>query len=55
MLLRLGRTEEARGEFATAAVLAGNDREQALLLAKARGEQPDGTDAAPGHTTAPAG
>lgn len=35
MLLRLGRDEEARGEFAVAAALAGNDRERALLEAKA--------------------
>jgi predicted RNA polymerase sigma factor len=38
LLLRLGRTEEARGEFATAASLAGNDRERALLQAKAAGD-----------------
>ncbi|WP_164233064.1 RNA polymerase sigma factor [Microbacterium hydrocarbonoxydans] len=37
MLLRLGRTEEARSEFAAAAALAGNDRERALLEAKAAG------------------
>jgi len=37
MLLRLGRDEEARGEFAVAAALAGNDRERAVLEAKARG------------------
>ena len=37
MLLRLGRTEEARSEFAVAAQLAGNDRERALLEAKAAG------------------
>jgi predicted RNA polymerase sigma factor len=37
MLRRLGREEEARSEFATAAALAGNDRERALLEAKARG------------------
>lgn len=37
LLLRLGRTEEARSEFAVAARLAGNDRERALLEAKARG------------------
>jgi predicted RNA polymerase sigma factor len=35
MLLRLGRKEEARSEFATAARLAGNERERALLEAKA--------------------
>lgn len=35
MLLRLGRREEARSEFATAARLAGNERERALLEAKA--------------------
>ncbi|UJP08834.1 RNA polymerase sigma factor [Microbacterium sp. KUDC0406] len=37
LLLRLGRDEEARSEFAVAARLAGNDRERALLEAKARG------------------
>ena len=36
MLLLLGRREEARSEFATAARLAGNDRERALLEAKAQ-------------------
>ena len=35
LLLRLGRAEEARSEFAVAANLAGNDRERALLAAKA--------------------
>jgi predicted RNA polymerase sigma factor len=35
LLLRLGRDEEARSEFSTAARLAGNDRERALLEAKA--------------------
>jgi RNA polymerase sigma factor (sigma-70 family) len=35
LLRRLGRQEEARSEFATAARLAGNDRERALLEAKA--------------------
>lgn len=35
LLLRLGRREEARSEFATAARLAGNERERALLEAKA--------------------
>ncbi|MGJ0390697.1 RNA polymerase sigma factor [Microbacterium sp. CGR1] len=35
MLLRLGRDEEARSEFAVAAALAGNDRERALLEARA--------------------
>lgn len=35
LLMRLGRLEEARSEFATAASLAGNDRERALLEAKA--------------------
>ncbi|MGN7948448.1 RNA polymerase sigma factor [Microbacterium sp. 22215] len=38
MLLRLGRDEEARGEFAVAAALAGNDRERAVLEAKARAQ-----------------
>jgi predicted RNA polymerase sigma factor len=37
LLLRLGRVDEARSEFAVAARLAGNDRERALLEAKARG------------------
>lgn len=37
LLLRLGRVDEARSEFATAASLAGNDRERALLEAKAAG------------------
>ncbi|MEN0022457.1 MAG: RNA polymerase sigma factor [Microbacterium sp.] len=37
LLLRLGRVDEARSEFATAASLAGNDRERALLKAKATG------------------
>ncbi|MFB4349029.1 RNA polymerase sigma factor [Microbacterium sp. CR_7] len=37
LLLRLGRDAEARSEFATAAALAGNDRERALLEAKASG------------------
>ncbi len=37
LLLRLGRTDEARSEFAAAAELAGNDRERALLVAKAEG------------------
>ncbi|MGP6170862.1 RNA polymerase sigma factor [Microbacterium sp. A196] len=35
LLLRLGRKEEARSEFVAAAKLAGNDRERALLEAKA--------------------
>ena len=37
LLLRLGRADEARSEFAVAAALAGNDRERALLEQKARG------------------
>ncbi len=37
LLLRLGRGDEARAEFAVAARLAGNDRERALLEAKAAG------------------
>lgn len=36
LLLRLGRHDEARAEFATAARLAGNERERALLELKAR-------------------
>lgn len=35
LLARLGRREEARSEFATAAALAGNDRTRALLEARA--------------------
>lgn len=37
LLLRLGREDEARSEFAAAAALAGNDRERMLLEAKAAG------------------
>ncbi len=37
LLLRLGRTDEARKEFAVAARLTGNDRERSLLELKARG------------------
>ncbi|WP_105567038.1 RNA polymerase sigma factor [Microbacterium halophytorum] len=37
LLLRLGRGDEARSEFATAAALAGNDRERRLLEEKAAG------------------
>lgn len=40
LLLRLGRQEEARSEFLTAARLAGNDRERALLEAKASAPHP---------------
>jgi len=39
LLLRLGREEEARSEFAVAAGLAGNDRERALLNRKAHGHE----------------
>ena len=39
LLRRLGRESEARGEFATAAALAGNDRERELLERKARGAE----------------
>lgn len=38
LLRRLGREQEARGEFAAAAALAGNDRERMLLERRARGE-----------------
>ncbi|WP_193106685.1 RNA polymerase sigma factor [Brachybacterium sp. FME24] len=38
LLLRLGRTQEARVEFAAAAALSTNDRERALLEAKAAGD-----------------
>lgn len=48
LLARLGRREEARGEFERAAELAGNAREKALLLERARA-----MEAPPGHTTAP--
>ncbi|MFF1877133.1 RNA polymerase sigma factor [Leifsonia sp. NPDC058230] len=37
LLARLGRTEEARSELLTAAGLAGNERESAVLRAKAAG------------------
>ncbi|WP_243230593.1 RNA polymerase sigma factor [Microbacterium sp. CIAB417] len=37
LLLRLGRDDEARSEFAVAARLAGNERERAILAAKAAG------------------
>ncbi len=37
LLARLGRREEARGEFERAAALAGNARERELLLERARG------------------
>lgn len=37
LLLRLGREDEARSEFAAAAALAGNERERMLLEAKAAG------------------
>ena len=36
LLARLGRDDEARSEFTTAAALAGNERERAVLEAKAR-------------------
>jgi predicted RNA polymerase sigma factor len=36
LLARLGRSDEARAEFARAAGLAGNRRERELLLARAR-------------------
>jgi RNA polymerase sigma factor (sigma-70 family) len=37
LLRRLGREDEARSEYTTAAALAGNERERALLLEKAAG------------------
>ncbi|HET6673516.1 MAG TPA: RNA polymerase sigma factor [Agromyces sp.] len=40
LLLRLGRADEARAEFAVAARLAGNDRERTALEAKAAGNAP---------------
>jgi len=42
LLEKLGRVAEARAEFRHAAELTGNDRERALLLARAncRGAQP---------------
>lgn len=39
LLLRLGREEEARSEFATAAGLAGNDRERAILERKSQAHE----------------
>ncbi|MDF3301116.1 RNA polymerase sigma factor [Streptomyces tropicalis] len=39
LLARLGRTEEARAEFARAATLARNTRERALLLRRAAGPE----------------
>jgi predicted RNA polymerase sigma factor len=41
LLRRLGRHEEARAAFETAAALAGNKRERELLLKRAR-EMGDG-------------
>ncbi|MDX8454444.1 RNA polymerase sigma factor [Mesorhizobium sp. VK9D] len=38
LLAKLGRMEEARAEFRRAAALTGNERERALLLARAGGE-----------------
>jgi predicted RNA polymerase sigma factor len=40
---RLGRTKEARADFAEAARLTGNDRERALLLARLQNDQNEGT------------
>jgi predicted RNA polymerase sigma factor len=37
LLKKLGRLEEARGEFARAAALTRNSRERELLLERARG------------------
>ena len=37
LLAKLGRRDEARGEFERAAALARNSRERELLLARARG------------------
>ncbi|RWF02888.1 MAG: RNA polymerase subunit sigma-24, partial [Mesorhizobium sp.] len=43
LLAKLGRIDEARAEFRRAAGLAGNERERALLLARAgRGEANSG-------------
>jgi predicted RNA polymerase sigma factor len=36
MLARLGRLDEARGEFERAAALTRNERERQLLLGRAR-------------------
>jgi RNA polymerase sigma factor (sigma-70 family) len=41
LLRRLGREPEAREAFARAAGLTGNERERALLLARAQGRSPD--------------
>ncbi|MFJ3900519.1 RNA polymerase sigma factor [Streptomyces sp. NPDC090025] len=46
LLARLGRTAEARAEFARAAGLTRNERERALLRERAR--EPDGPDGGPG-------
>jgi RNA polymerase sigma-70 factor (ECF subfamily) len=35
LLVKLGRTDEARGEFEAAAAMTGNEQERALLLARA--------------------
>src|SRR5690606_29401625 len=40
LLARLGRADEARSEFLTAAHLAANERERAVLLAKAAANAP---------------
>jgi predicted RNA polymerase sigma factor len=50
LLAKLGRTAEARAEFERAAALTGNERERALLLARAAscGASPGACDASPG-------
>lgn len=40
LLMKLGRTEEARGEFARAASLTRNERDRAILLARASAAPP---------------
>ncbi|MGH8820224.1 MAG: DUF6596 domain-containing protein, partial [Rhodoferax sp.] len=42
LLAKLGRNDEARGEFGRAAALARNARERELLLARAQGLAPQG-------------
>lgn len=55
LLVRLGRAAEARAELERAALLAGNERERALLRARARacGERARYTGVMPVHEPAP--
>ncbi|MEO7128168.1 MAG: DUF6596 domain-containing protein, partial [Rhodoferax sp.] len=47
LLAKLGRNDEARGEFGRAAALARNARERELLLARAQGLTPQGRQPSP--------